>query len=129
MIYSTVLYEVLIILQLIERPFHFWKFTKNTCHNMRVSKREHLKKCIEWKMKKMALSHMLERRGLGGGGGGLQFIVSENGAQRFQLPSPSQLNGVFQPNTENPSENVASAAPPADCRLRQPGVSIPRGII
>jgi hypothetical protein len=50
-------------------------------------------------MKKMAFSHMLER---GGGGGGLQFIVSENGAQRFQLPSPSQLSGVFQPNTENP---------------------------
>ncbi len=63
------------------------------------------------------------------GGGGLQFIVSENGAQRFQLPSPSQLSGVFQPNTENPGENVASAAPPADCRLRQPGSSIPRGII
>jgi hypothetical protein len=79
-------------------------------------------------MKKISFSHMLEWRRLWGGGG-LQFIVSENGAQRFQLPSPSQLSGVFQPNIENPGENVASAAPPTDCRLRQPGGSIPRGII
>jgi hypothetical protein len=45
---------------------------------MRVSKREHLKKCIEWKMKKkMAFSHMLERRGLLWGGGVAIYSLGE----------------------------------------------------
>jgi hypothetical protein len=76
-------------------------------------------------MKKMTFSHMLERRGWRG----VAIYSLGEWCTKVSVTLSLSAEWSFSAKYRKSGENVASAAPPPDCRLRQPGGSIPRGII